>query len=297
MSTSRSTRARCTPSSARTARANRPSSRRSAACIGPMPASFFWTAKEVFLRSPADAINHGIVVIHQELSLAPHLSVAENIFLGHFPRTRLGFVDRRSMYGETSRLLRRLHIDIDPRTLAVDLSVAQQQMVEIAKAISFDAKVLILDEPTAVLDESMVVTLFDLIAKLKAEGTGDRLHIASPRGDFPDRGHGDRVARWKTDRRQRGGGYRPELARVEDDRPRFSRIFRRRPQARRARAGSEKPYRRQASSRTSPSPPTRARSSGWPDLSVRAAPRSSRRSAASRARPRERSASSGAGSP
>ena len=126
--------------------------------------------QEVFLRSPADAINHGIVVIHQELSLAPHLSVAENIFLGHFPRTRLGFVDRRSMYGETSKLLRRLHIDIDPRMLAVDLSVAQQQMVEIAKAISFDAKVLILDEPTAVLDESMVVTLFDLIAKLKAEG-------------------------------------------------------------------------------------------------------------------------------
>lgn len=126
--------------------------------------------RDVLLRSPADAISHGIVVIHQELSLAPHLSVAENIFLGHFPRTRLGFVDRRRMYRETSTLLDRLHIDIDPRTLAIDLSVAQQQMIEIAKAISFDANVLILDEPTAVLDESMIVTLFDLLAKLKTEG-------------------------------------------------------------------------------------------------------------------------------
>jgi len=128
--------------------------------------------QETTLRSPADAIGHGIVVIHQELSLAPHLSVAENIFLGHFPRTRLGLVDRRRMRSETRSLLQRLNIDIDPQTLAVDLSIAQQQMIEIAKAISFNAKVLILDEPTAVLDESMVDTLFDLIAKLKAEGLG-----------------------------------------------------------------------------------------------------------------------------
>ncbi len=130
----------------------------------------FLEGKATILRSPADAIDRGIVVIHQELSLAPHLSVAENIFLGHFPRTRLGFVDRRRMKNETADLLQRLHIDIDPRTLAVDLSIAQQQMIEIAKAISFNAKVLILDEPTAVLDESMVDTLFDLVAKLKSEG-------------------------------------------------------------------------------------------------------------------------------
>lgn len=128
--------------------------------------------KETQLRSPSDAIAQGIVVIHQELSLAPHLSVAENIFLGHFPRTRLGLVDQTRMSDETRALLQRLNIDIDPRTKAVDLSIAQQQMVEIAKAISFKAKILILDEPTAVLDESMVDTLFDLVATLKAEGLG-----------------------------------------------------------------------------------------------------------------------------
>lgn len=128
--------------------------------------------QETTLRSPADAIDRGVVVIHQELSLAPHLSVGENIFLGHYPRTRLGLVDRRKMRSEARSLLQRLHIEIDPQTLAVDLSIAQQQMIEIAKAISFNARVLILDEPTAVLDEAMVGTLFDLIAKLKADGLG-----------------------------------------------------------------------------------------------------------------------------
>ncbi|MDB5524096.1 MAG: hypothetical protein JWM58_1859 [Rhizobium sp.] len=127
---------------------------------------------ETTLRSPRDAIVRGLVVIHQELSLAPHLSAAENIFLGHFPRNRLGFVDRHHMHQHTRELLDRLNIDIDPARPTGELSIAQQQMVEIAKAISFNARILILDEPTAVLDESMVGTLFDLIGKLKAEGIG-----------------------------------------------------------------------------------------------------------------------------
>jgi ABC-type sugar transport system ATPase subunit len=127
---------------------------------------------EIVLRSPRDAIARGVVVIHQEFSLAPHLSAGENIFLGHFPRTRFGFIDRQRMRRHTSELVARLNIDIDPQRPTGELSIAQQQMVEIAKAISFNARVLILDEPTAVLDESMVDTLFDLIAKLKAEGIG-----------------------------------------------------------------------------------------------------------------------------
>lgn len=127
---------------------------------------------ETTLRSPRDAIAHGVVVIHQELSLAPHLSAEENIFLGHFPRTKLGFVDRRRMREHTGELLRRLSIDIDPKRPVGELSIAQQQMVEIAKAISFEAKVLILDEPTAVLDEAMVATLFTLIGRLKVDGIG-----------------------------------------------------------------------------------------------------------------------------
>ena len=127
---------------------------------------------ETVLRSPSDAIARGLVVIHQELSLAPHLSVQENIFLGHFPRNRFGLIDRQYMHGHTQKLLNRLGIDIDQNRPTGELSIALQQMVEIAKAISFNARVLILDEPTAVLDESMVATLFDLIAKLKAEGLG-----------------------------------------------------------------------------------------------------------------------------
>ncbi len=127
---------------------------------------------ETTLRSPRDAIARGVVVIHQELSLAPHLSAEENIFLGHFPRNRLGLIDRSYVRAHTRDVLKRLTIDIDPRQPVGELSIAQQQMVEIAKAISFKAKALILDEPTAVLDETRVGTLFDLIRRLKADGLG-----------------------------------------------------------------------------------------------------------------------------
>ncbi len=128
--------------------------------------------REVRLSSPRDAFDKGIVVIHQELSLAPHLSAEENIFLGHFPRTAFGLVDRRAMRTRTRELLDRLSIRIDQTRPVGELSIAQQQMVEIAKAISLEARVLILDEPTAVLDETMVETLFALVARLKAEGIG-----------------------------------------------------------------------------------------------------------------------------
>jgi ABC-type sugar transport system ATPase subunit len=122
------------------------------------------------LSGPREAIAAGIVVIHQELSLAPHLSAEENIFLGHYPRTALGTVDRRTMRRRTADLLDRLAIRIDQRRPVGELSIAQQQMVEIAKAISLDARVLILDEPTAVLDETMVATLFDLVRRLREDG-------------------------------------------------------------------------------------------------------------------------------
>jgi ABC-type sugar transport system ATPase subunit len=126
--------------------------------------------RELRLAGPREAIAAGIVSIHQELSLAPHLSAEENIFLGHFPRTVLGTVDRGTMRRRTGDLLERLAIRIDQRRPVGELSIAQQQMVEIAKAISLDARVLILDEPTAVLDETMVVTLFDLVRRLRSEG-------------------------------------------------------------------------------------------------------------------------------
>jgi ABC-type sugar transport system ATPase subunit len=134
--------------------------------------SIFVNGSLVRISSPQDAYDNGIVVIHQELSLAPHLSAEENIFLGHFPRTAFGLVDHRCVARETRSLLDKLEIDVDPKIPVGRLSIAQQQMIEIAKAISFDARVLILDEPTAVLDKERSETLFKLIGRLAADGYG-----------------------------------------------------------------------------------------------------------------------------
>ncbi len=123
-------------------------------------------------RSPRDALAHGIVVIHQELSLAPHLSSEQNIFLGHFPVTRSGLVDRREMRRRTEALFDRLSISVDPGRPVGQLSIAQQQMVEIAKALSLDARVLILDEPSAVLDNDRLQILFGVIRRLRDQGLG-----------------------------------------------------------------------------------------------------------------------------
>jgi len=124
------------------------------------------------LRSPRDALAAGIVVIHQELSLAPDLSAEENIFLGRFPRTALGTVDRRVIRARVKALFDQLAVAIDPERPIGALSIAQQQMVEIAKAISVEARVLVLDEPTAVLDEQRVATLFSTVDRLRGRGLG-----------------------------------------------------------------------------------------------------------------------------
>jgi ABC-type sugar transport system ATPase subunit len=124
------------------------------------------------LRSPRDALAAGIVVIHQELSLAPDLSAEENIFLGRFPRTAFGTVDRTAMRRRARGLFDQLGIRMDSRSEVGSLSIGQQQMVEIAKALSVDARVLVLDEPTAVLDEQRVQVLFDTIERLRRQGLG-----------------------------------------------------------------------------------------------------------------------------
>ena len=148
----------------------------------------------ITLQSPHDALAKGIVVIHQELSLAPHLSAAENIFLGHFPHNRLGLVDQRKMLTTTRQLLDRLSIEIDPRVPVGSLSIAQQQMIEIAKAISIEAKILILDEPTAVLDANRVDTLFELIDRLRKDGIGIIFISHHLEEGLPYRRYGDRAA-------------------------------------------------------------------------------------------------------
>jgi ribose transport system ATP-binding protein len=121
--------------------------------------------------TPLDSQRAGIAMIHQELNLVPHLSVAENIFLAREPR-RGWFVDRDRLHADAQRCLDRLGVAIAPGATVARLPVAQQQMVEIAKALSLEAQVLVMDEPTSSLTESETQSLFKVIHELRASGVG-----------------------------------------------------------------------------------------------------------------------------
>nr|WP_060983877.1 sugar ABC transporter ATP-binding protein [uncultured Acidovorax sp.] len=125
--------------------------------------------RPVHFSAPGHANAAGVAIIHQELALLPHRTVAENIFLGHEP-TRWGLVDRRAMVGGARIALERMGCSIDPSVECGRLSVAEQQMVEIAKAVSLNARILVLDEPTAALDDVESRKLFALIADLRRQG-------------------------------------------------------------------------------------------------------------------------------
>lgn len=123
------------------------------------------------IHSTADARRLGVAVIFQEFSLVPYLDVAQNIFLGReFPGRLPGFVDRQRMHAEARRWLDVLGVDLDTHTLVHRLGVAQQQMVEIAKALSQRARVLVMDEPTAAISDREIEKLFERIRKLRGEG-------------------------------------------------------------------------------------------------------------------------------
>ncbi|WP_029098524.1 sugar ABC transporter ATP-binding protein [Brevibacillus thermoruber] len=123
--------------------------------------------------TPDIAAKRGIAIIHQELNLIPHLSIMENIFLGReFTYGKSGFVNWSRMRTEAKRWLEQLAIDLDPATPVGELSVGQQQMIEIAKALSMQADILVLDEPTAALTNREIAALFDVIAALKRKGVG-----------------------------------------------------------------------------------------------------------------------------
>ena len=126
--------------------------------------------KAARFRNPREAQQAGISIIHQELNLIPHLSVAQNIFLAREPRTRLGLIDDNRMNREALVWLERLKLDVDPATPVERLRVGQQQVVEIAKALSLRARVLIMDEPTSAITEQEASVLFELIHQLKNEG-------------------------------------------------------------------------------------------------------------------------------
>jgi ribose transport system ATP-binding protein len=126
----------------------------------------------VELRSPQAARRHGVAMIFQEFSLVPTLTVAQNIYLTREPRTRAGLLDDRALERQAGELLAELGVDIDPRTEVRRLGAASRQLVEITKALSQDARVLIMDEPTASLARSEVQALFRIIDRLKQRRIG-----------------------------------------------------------------------------------------------------------------------------
>ncbi len=123
----------------------------------------------VMLANPQDSQNRGVVTIYQEFTLAPNMSVADNVFIGREPGSRL-FVDGRALAKATEALTRRIGLDRSPETLVRQLSVAEQQMVEIARALSMQSKLIVMDEPTSALSLAEVEKLFRLVLDLKAEG-------------------------------------------------------------------------------------------------------------------------------
>jgi ribose transport system ATP-binding protein len=132
---------------------------------------FYYKGDQVSISSTADAQKLGIAVIFQEFSLVPYLDIAQNIFLGREPPGRIpGTIDRRRILRDARRILDSIGFDIDPSILVAKLGVAQQQMVEIAKAISQNARILVMDEPSAALSDRETELLFGLIARLKADG-------------------------------------------------------------------------------------------------------------------------------
>ena len=142
--------------------------------------------RPVTINGPQDAQRLGVAVIYQELNLTPNQTVAENVFLHHAQRMpgllgRLGFADHARRERETRALLEQLGIvGLDPQRKVGELSVAFQQLTEIAKALAFDARLIVMDEPTSALPDEEVEHLFQIIRRLKARRAGSGVRLASP---------------------------------------------------------------------------------------------------------------------
>lgn len=131
----------------------------------------FFKGEEINFTSSKEALENGVSMVHQELNLVLQRTVMDNMWLGRYP-TKGWFIDHGKMYDDTKRIFDELDIDIDPRVKVGTLSVSQMQMIEIAKAFSYDAKIVIMDEPTSSLTEKEVNHLFKIINKLKEKGCG-----------------------------------------------------------------------------------------------------------------------------
>lgn len=141
-----------------------------AGSLQPDRGSYLYNGMKVDFRTPKEAIEAGIAMIYQELNLIQELSVAENIFLGREPLNCFGLVDYRKMNASAKSVLQRLDVNIPPSAILNTLRVGQQQVVEIAKAISQESKVVIMDEPTSAISENEIQVLFTVIEELKKEG-------------------------------------------------------------------------------------------------------------------------------
>jgi ribose transport system ATP-binding protein len=132
-----------------------------------------YKGQEVEIPNPKAAQDLGIAIIHQELHLMPHLTVAQNIFIGREPRRGAGlFLHERQLNQQAQDLLEKMNLDLDPRARVGDLTVAKQQMVEIVRALSFQSEVLIMDEPTSMLTDTEIQELFRIIRELRGQGVG-----------------------------------------------------------------------------------------------------------------------------
>ncbi|MEG0136972.1 MAG: ATP-binding cassette domain-containing protein, partial [Cetobacterium sp.] len=131
----------------------------------------FLDGKEVNFISAKDALENGVSMVHQELNQVLQRTVMDNVWLGRYPLKGV-FVDHKKMYEDTKKIFQELDIDIDPKAKVSTLSVSQMQMVEIAKAFSYNSKVIVMDEPTSSLTEKEVAHLFKIIKKLTDRGCG-----------------------------------------------------------------------------------------------------------------------------
>ncbi len=135
----------------------------------PTSGEMFFCGEKIQPKTTNDALDLGISMIHQELNPVESRPIMENVWLGREPRNALGFVDHKKMYEMTKELLATIEMYDDPKTLMGSLTVAKMQMIEIAKAISYNAKLIIMDEPTSALTETEVEQLFKIIRKLRSE--------------------------------------------------------------------------------------------------------------------------------
>ena len=133
--------------------------------------NILFDGKEINFHSAKEALDNGVSMVHQELNQVTQRNVLDNIWLGRFPMKGM-FVDEKKMYDDTVKIFKDLDIEVDPRMKVADLSVSQRQMIEIAKAVSYNSKIIVMDEPTSSLTENEVQHLFRIINKLRDKGCG-----------------------------------------------------------------------------------------------------------------------------